>query len=152
MDADAKHFCFFMYRNMAHVLNCLDAFMKLSESSFLYPFILTSVAACGYLSVFVCFCVGQGPEDSGQLTARPGVFRQGQVVQHPGSWLELANSPPGRRPARSPARPPGLIPRLLRFLWRGWLPKLHETVQLVDGEGRAINSLKVNPFIGGKII
>lgn len=91
-------------------LNCLDAFLKLSESSFLYPLILTSAAACSYLSVF---CLGQGPEDSGQLTARSGVFGQGQVVQHPGSWLELANPPPGRRPARSPARPPGLIPRLL---------------------------------------
>lgn len=96
-----------------YVLNCLDAIIKPSELSFLHLLILTSMAACSNLSVFVCFCVGQGPEDSGQPAARPGVFRQGQVVQHPGSWLELANSTPGHRPARSPARPPRLVPRLL---------------------------------------
>lgn len=88
----------------------------------------------------VCICVGQGPEDSGQPAAGPGVFRQGQVVQHPGSRLEPADSTSGRRPARPPARPPGLVPGLLRLLRRRRLPKLHETVPLVDGgEGRERN-------------
>lgn len=82
-------------------------------------------------------CVGPGPEDSGQPAAGPGVFRQGQVVQHPSRRLEHADSTAGRRPARPPARPPGHVRGILRLLRRGRLPKLHETVQLVDGgEGR----------------
>lgn len=88
----------------------------------------------------VCVCVGQGSEDTRQPTAGPGVFRQSQVVQHPGSWLEHADSSSGRCPARPPARPPRLISGFVRLPRRGRLPKLHETVQLVDGgEGREIN-------------
>ncbi len=65
------------------------------------------------------------------------------MVQHPGSWLEPADSTSGHRPARPPARPPGLVPGLLRLLRGGRLPKLHETVQLVDGgEGREIKKTK----------
>lgn len=65
------------------------------------------------MSVCLCNCVGKGPEDSGQPAAGPGVFRQGQVVQHPGSWLEPTDSTSGRRPARPPAHPPWHIPGLL---------------------------------------
>lgn len=93
--------------------------------------------------MFVCVSVGQGPEDSGKPADGPGVFRQGQVVQHPGSRLEPPHSTSGHRPARPPSHPPRLIPGLLRLLRRGWLPKLHETVQLVDGvEGREIKKKK----------
>lgn len=95
----------------------------------------------GFLTLPVCVCVrvGQGPEDPGQPAAGPGVLGQGQVVQHPGGRLELADSASGRRPARPPARPPGHVPGLLRLLRRGRLPELHETVQLVDGERRERN-------------
>lgn len=74
---------------------------------------LNAEALSPNLNVFVFICVGQGPEDPRQPAACPGVFRQGQVVQHPGGWLEHADSSPGRRPARPPARPPGLVPGLL---------------------------------------
>lgn len=63
------------------------------------------------------------------------MLRQGQVVQHPGCWLEPADPAAGHRPARAAARPPRLVPGLLRLLRGGRLPKLHETVQLVDGGG-----------------
>lgn len=89
--------------------------------------------------MFVYVCVGQGPEDSGEPADGPRVFRQGQVVQHPGSRLEPPHPTSGRCPARPPSHPPRLVPGLLRLLRRGRLPKLHETVQLVDGgEGRKI--------------
>lgn len=93
--------------------------------------------------------VGQRSEDTGQPAAGPGVFRQGQVVQHPGSWLEPAHPPPGRCPHSPPAHSPGLVSGLLRLLRRGRLPKLHETLQLVDeGEGRKTirKQQNVNPF------
>lgn len=82
-----------------------------------------------------CIFAGQGSKDSGQPAAGSGVFRQGQMVQHPGSRLEPSHSTPGHRPACPPARPLGLVSGLFRLPWRRWTPKLPETFQLVD-EGK----------------
>lgn len=68
-------------------------------------------------AVLDCICAGQGSEDAGKPAARPGVFRQGQVVQHPGGRLEPADPAALRGPAGAaphpPGNPPGLVPGLL---------------------------------------
>lgn len=59
------------------------------------------------------FFVGQGSEDDGQPAAGPGVLRQGQMVQHPGSRMEPADTSSGHRPGGPPPRPPRLVPGVL---------------------------------------
>lgn len=88
------------------------------------------------------FFVGQGSEDSWQLAARPGVLRQSQMVQHPCSRLEPADSSPRHRPACPPTRPPTLLPGLLRLLRRRRVSKLHESVQLVDESKKIEEKIK----------
>lgn len=96
------------------------------------PWNLLIPATC----VLKCIRAGQGSEDAGKPAARPGVFRQGQVVQHPGGRLEPADPAAVRGCAGAAPHPPGNLPELVsRLLWLlrgGWLPKLYETVQLVD--------------------
>lgn len=97
--------------------------------------------------VLECICAGQGSEDAGKPAARPGVFGQGQVVQHPGGRLEPADPAAVCRPAGAAPHPPGNIPELLsglfRFHRREWLPKLHETVQLVDSRQQTQTLIRV---------
>lgn len=78
--------------------------------------------------VFMFIFVGQGSEDSWQPAASPGMLRQGQVVQHPGSWVEPADSSPGHRPACPSTCSPWLVSGLLRLLRRRWVAKLPESV------------------------
>lgn len=63
-----------------------------------------------------CVCAGQGSEDAGKPAARPGVLRQGQVVQHPGSRLEPADPAAVHRPAGAAPHPPGNFPQLVSRL------------------------------------
>lgn len=105
------------------------------------------------LIIVSCSCVlceGPRPEDPREPAAGPGVFGQGQVVQHPGGWLEHADPAPDHCPARAAARPPRIVAGVLRLFRRRRLPKLYETIQLVErGQGeRSFHLIRITKEIG----